>query len=345
MEAYKLDLQRFRQKTPLALFCQCQKRRRRKPSKDFKEVVAEFDWPHEVTLEVVEQFRQEFAYHYKLRDCAMLLAKVLPGSFIITWFIPESIVKKLREDIPHLILKKYTVVSLQIAGVKVYPPPQKSAAVSPPGPGPSAAGAAASDEKSLLKPKAKKPRLSPEEDYPFVEKPSEDFFCPVTLGLLLQPHLTSCCGKHLSEESATRIQGEGGPCPLCKAPDWSTVLNKLFRRQVKELHVFCRHKEKGCWWKGELSDFTQHVHSCQFRYLQVSTQVCTTGGVATFTTKPVSVFFLSTLLSPYLSLSTIVSLPLPRKEQSSTMLLREEMWRQLRDSSPLLSISTPGLRM
>ncbi|CAI8017368.1 Protein TANC2 [Geodia barretti] len=272
MEAYKLDLQRFRQKTPLALFCQCQKRRRRKPSKDFKEVVAEFDWPHEVTLEVVEQFRQEFAYHYKLRDCAMLLAKVLPGSFIITWFIPESIVKKLREDIPHLILKKYTVVSLQIAGVKVYPPPQKSAAVSPPGPGPSAAGAAASDEKSLLKPKAKKPRLSPEEDYPFVEKPSEDFFCPVTLGLLLQPHLTSCCGKHLSEESATRIQGEGGPCPLCKAPDWSTVLNKLFRRQVKELHVFCRHKEKGCWWKGELSDFTQHVHSCQFRYLQVSTQ-------------------------------------------------------------------------
>ena len=27
------------------------------------------------------------------------------------------------------------------------------------------------------------------------------------------------------------------------------------------------------------------------------------------------------------------------------MLLREEMWRQLRDSSPLLLISTPGLRM
>ena len=120
------------------------------------------------------------------------------------------------------------------------------------------------------RPKAKKTRLSPEEDYPFVEKPSEDFFCPVTLGLLLQPHLTSCCGKHLSEESATRIQGEGGPCPLCKAPDWSTVLNKLFRRQVKELHVFCHHKEKGCWWKGELSDFTQHVHSCQFRYLAIS---------------------------------------------------------------------------
>ena len=164
---------------------------------------------------------------------------------------------------------------------------QKSAAVSSPGPGPSAGGAAASVEKSPpqyvtipivawwtpwppyhpSRPKTEESRLSPDEDYPFVEKPSEDFFCPVTLGLLLQPHLTSCCGKHLSEESATRIQGEGGRCPLCKAPDWSTVLNKHLSRQVKELHVFCRHKEKGCWWKGELSDFTQHVQSCQYRYL------------------------------------------------------------------------------
>ncbi|CAI8028796.1 Ankyrin-3, partial [Geodia barretti] len=149
---------------------------------------------------------------------------------------------------------------------------QKSAAVSSPGPGPSAGGAAGSVEISPPQPKTEESRLSPEEDYPFVEKPSEDFFCPVTLGLLLQPHLTSCCGKHLSEESATRIQGVGGPCPLCKSPDWSTVLDKHVRRQVKELHVFCRHKEKGCWWKGELSDFTQHVQSCQFRYLQVSTQ-------------------------------------------------------------------------
>ena len=124
MEVYKLDLQRFRQKTPLALFCQSQKRRRRKPSEEFQEMVAEFDWPHEVTLEVVEQFRQEFAYHYKLRDCAMMLAVVRPGSFIVTWFIPESIVKYLKEDVPHHILKKYTVVNLDIAGVKVFPLPQ-----------------------------------------------------------------------------------------------------------------------------------------------------------------------------------------------------------------------------
>ena len=44
----------------------------------------------------------------------------------------------------------------------------------------------------------------------------------------------------------------------------------------------------------------------------------------------------------YLTLSPSLH---PREEQSSMMLLGEEMWRQFRDSSPLLSISTPGLRL
>ena len=121
MEAYKKDLRQFREKTPLTLFCQAQKKRRVKPSEEFQEVVAEFDWPSEVTLEVVEQFRQEYAYHYNLRECAMMLAVVRRGSFIATWFIPESIVKKMKEDIPNRIMKKYFVVNLDVAGVRVYP--------------------------------------------------------------------------------------------------------------------------------------------------------------------------------------------------------------------------------
>ena len=119
MEAYKLDLQRFREKTPLDLFCQSQKRRRRKPSEEFQEMVAEFDWPHQVTLEVVEQFRQEYAYYYNLRECAMMLANIHPRSFIVTWFIPESIVNKLKENVPTQIIKKYSVINLEIAGEKV----------------------------------------------------------------------------------------------------------------------------------------------------------------------------------------------------------------------------------
>ena len=114
---------------------------------------------------------------------------------------------------------------------------------------------------------SKEPRQVPsvDEDYPFVEQPSDDFFCPVTMGLLLHPHLTSCCGNHISEEAASRIQREGGACPLCKKKDWSTMFSKHFQRQVNSLRVFCRHEDRGCGWQGELTAFHHHVNSCPMR--------------------------------------------------------------------------------
>ena len=120
METYKSDLGQFRKKTPLTLFCRAQKRKRVRLSPDFQEVVAEFDWPNDVTLEVVEQFRQEYADHYGLRECAMMVAQVRPGSFIITWFVPESVVEKLKGKVPRAILKKHSVTKLEIAGTCVY---------------------------------------------------------------------------------------------------------------------------------------------------------------------------------------------------------------------------------
>ena len=103
-----------------------------------------------------------------------------------------------------------------------------------------------------------------EEDYLFVEEPSDYFFCPVTMGLLLQPHLTSCCGNHISQEVVTRIH-EGEPCPLCKKQSWNTILDKHLQRQVKSLRMFCRHKDRGCGWQGELAAFHHHVESCPMR--------------------------------------------------------------------------------
>ena len=125
------------------------------------------------------------------------------------------------------------------------------------------------------------PKPASEEDYLFVEAPSEEFYCPVTFGLLLEPHLTSCCGKHLSQEAATRIQGEGGACPLCNSPSWSTVLNKHFQRQVKSLCVFCRHEERGCGWQGDtrhpcpvLSHERCSTHDRATETASVSCRVC-----------------------------------------------------------------------
>ena len=120
MERYKLRLQHFRKKTPLSLFCMTQKRKRIVLPADFEEVVVEFKWPKDVTLETVETFRQEYASHYNLHKCAMMINTILRGSFIVTWLIPESIVDKLRKSVPKHILEKYLVMKLIIAGLIVY---------------------------------------------------------------------------------------------------------------------------------------------------------------------------------------------------------------------------------
>ena len=120
MEAYKSALQQFRKKTPLNIFCLTQRRKRRRPQEDFEKMVVEFDWPENVTLEDVEQFRQEYASEYSLHECAMMIAQIHPGSYIITWFIPESVVEKLKAKLPREILKKYCVTKLEIAGACVY---------------------------------------------------------------------------------------------------------------------------------------------------------------------------------------------------------------------------------
>ena len=114
-------------------------------------------------------------------------------------------------------------------------------------------------------PSLNQPEPSSEEDYLFVEQPSKDLFCPVMFGLLLQPHLTSCCGNHISQEAASRIQREGGACPLCNTNPWSTLFSKHFQRQVKSVHVFCRHDDRGCGWQGELANFDSHVQTCPMK--------------------------------------------------------------------------------
>ena len=95
--------------------------------------------------------------------------------------------------------------------------------------------------------------------YRFVENPSRDFFCPVTMDLMLQPHLTSCCGKHISQEAVRKLKKDGRGCPLCKREQWNTMLSLHFLRQVTELRVFCQ--DPHCDWQGELSQLEQHMQS------------------------------------------------------------------------------------
>ena len=122
MKEYKSDLRQFMWDTPLEVFCKTQKRKRVDVPKGFKKLVVMFTWPkaQKVTLGKVEEYRQQYAYHYNLREFAMMLITVQPGSFTAVWYIPESIVETLKKQIPENILIKYAVTELEIAGACVY---------------------------------------------------------------------------------------------------------------------------------------------------------------------------------------------------------------------------------
>ena len=97
-------------------------------------------------------------------------------------------------------------------------------------------------------------------EYDFVEKPSEDFFCPVTYEVLLDPvQANSCCGNHLSRSVADRLQAGRKPCPMCKAAPLKTVEDMFFKRKVRQLKVRCSNKSAGCEWVGELGELDNHL--------------------------------------------------------------------------------------
>ena len=102
-------------------------------------------------------------------------------------------------------------------------------------------------------------------EFDFVERPSQDFFCPVSLELLLEPQLTSCCGHHLSLEVANRLQRDGKTCPMCNGEGWGAFLDKYHRRRVHQVHVRCWHADRGCVWVGEVGQLTRHANLCEKR--------------------------------------------------------------------------------
>ena len=107
----------------------------------------------------------------------------------------------------------------------------------------------------------------PDEDYHFVHKHSDDYYCPILSILLLEPHLTACCGKHLSEKTVRKIQHKHrNICPLCNTEPLITMKDNYFRRQVRESAVFCSNKSRGCKWVAELSSLKEHMEECCYKF-------------------------------------------------------------------------------
>ena len=107
--------------------------------------------------------------------------------------------------------------------------------------------------------------VSSQQDYDFVDEPDQDYYCPVSLSILVDPHQTTCCGHHISQEAASSLVDDGKPCPMCKNLNFATQEDKYFKRKVKGLKVSCPHKNSECDWVGELGHVDLHSAACPKR--------------------------------------------------------------------------------
>ncbi|XP_065886630.1 TNF receptor-associated factor 4-like [Dysidea avara] len=108
-------------------------------------------------------------------------------------------------------------------------------------------------------------------DYEFVNTPSESLVCKICHLPSRDPYLSVCCGHNFCKpcldnyKKATTIDIK--VCPVCRGSDFTKFPNKLSDREIRNLHVMCTNKERGCEWQGELNDINNHLRNkngCQF---------------------------------------------------------------------------------
>ena len=95
--------------------------------------------------------------------------------------------------------------------------------------------------------------------YHLVEEISETHVCPITRELLLEPHVTMCCGVHISQSAALKSANQ--PCEQCGEEELVTKPDKSHQREIKSLAVYCKNKAMGCKWNGELGNLAGHLQN------------------------------------------------------------------------------------
>ena len=104
---------------------------------------------------------------------------------------------------------------------------------------------------------------------PFVKEPPDLLMCPVCISVLRDPVLMECCGKNFCETCIGMIRHANKPCPWCQNyPIGNMIKDKRTMREVQELQVYCKQRDKGCEWTGELRYIKDHEAKCDYTELE-----------------------------------------------------------------------------
>jgi len=103
-------------------------------------------------------------------------------------------------------------------------------------------------------------------EYHFVDTPPDMFVCKICHHPSREPYLSVCCG-HTFCKSCLDGPSLCVSCPMCREQPFTTVPNKQNKRAINSLQIYCINREKGCNWKGEVSNASDHLENssgCQF---------------------------------------------------------------------------------
>ena len=102
----------------------------------------------------------------------------------------------------------------------------------------------------------------------FLCKPSDWLYCRSCHQLLVEAQEMSCCEGMFCLKCIEQWNAMGkGHCPGCTTVKWDWHPSRAVERVLKGMHVLCRNHLKGCQWRGELRDLSEHLAKdtgCQY---------------------------------------------------------------------------------
>ena len=102
----------------------------------------------------------------------------------------------------------------------------------------------------------------------FVESPPDSMLCPICYQVLREPQMVHCCSEKFCEPCIQRVRLAGRPCPMCRTDGFQVMAERKLRGRIMDLAVFCRNRDSGCHWQGELRALNQHTTSdCSYQVL------------------------------------------------------------------------------
>ena len=115
-------------------------------------------------------------------------------------------------------------------------------------------------------------------DHCLVDTPHDSYICKICHLLSRDPYLSECCGHLFCKsclDNITKASAISNACPICRDEEFKTFRNKAIDREIREFHIYCTNKEKGCEWQGELNDINNHLGNsdgCQFEEMKCSNE-------------------------------------------------------------------------